>query len=93
MKQATNDSFFVPHQMKNFEVHPSMSGQNQMTMLETVQSVDSDRRNMKKSYVTKNPTPTLTHEIFKLSEKGSAINSKMLSTYRGADNMKLKIID
>ena len=38
-------------------------------------------------------TPTLTHEIFKLSEKGSAINSKMLSTYRGADNMKLKIID
>ena len=63
-----------------------------MALLETVQSEDSHRR-LKNSIVTKHPTPTLTHEIFKLSEKGSAINSKMLSTYRGADNMKLKIID
>ena len=63
-----------------------------MTMLETVVSEDSNRM-IRKGYVTKNPTPTLTHEPFKLSEKGSQINSKMLSTYRGADNMKLKIID
>ena len=88
LRQATNESFV----MKNFEAHPAMSGHNQFTLLETVKSEESQNR-LKHSYVTKGPTPTLTHEIFKLSEKGNSINSKMLSTYRGNDNMKLKIID
>ena len=42
---------------------------------------------------THGPTPNITHEPFKLSEGKNSINSKMLSTYRGNDNMKLKIID
>ena len=42
---------------------------------------------------THNVTANVTHEPFKLTERNSAINSKMLSTYRGADNMKFRIFD
>ena len=48
---------------------------------------------VKQPNTTHNPTPNITHEPFKLSEGGKSINSKMLSTYRGNDNMKIKAID
>ena len=34
-----------------------------------------------------------THVPFKLADMSGLINDKMVSTYRGGDNMKLKIIE
>ena len=64
-----------------------------MKLLETVRSDESGIVKPPMIQTTQNPTGNVTHEPFKLSEKNSAVNSKMLSTYRGADNMKFRIID
>ena len=59
-------------------------------LLETVRSGQTDML----PYSTKNQvTANATHEPFKLTARNGDINSKMLSTYRGNDNMKFKIID
>ena len=48
---------------------------------------------MKQQATSQNQSPNVTHDAFKMSEGAKSINSKMLSTYRGADNMKIKAID
>jgi len=57
--------------------------------LRILDATDSDSETKKLIYTSQNETL----ERFKSAERSAAPNRKMLKTYRGADNMKLKVID
>ena len=102
LKEATDQSFYNAQAQARAErrgdygIMPvavmSARRPDEQQLLETVRSGGSTVQHtvpQSKQAITAN----VTHEQFKLTDRNSAVNSKMLSTYRGNDNMKLRVFD